>query len=285
MLVRLAMACLLSLWLLTAQPQSDPPAPVEGVGRNAVQEQPPRHEDQTENGQLGEGVGAALSISVDEPETQGDTQDGSNKGDHESHRSAAPGWDIGWDRMLILGFTGTLAVVAVLQCYLAWQMYVSTHRPRLRVRNVYVPDIEAFLHKSPNAEFQPVYEVANVGGTAATLTVCSAQIVLAVDAELRHYQIGLPQQLSEEIVIPHGAVHSTEVTPKTYHPDMVARFRVPAPEETLGVRANNLDAYCIGYLRYKDRLGVERQLRFCRKFNRTTQRFVPVDDSDYEYED
>lgn len=43
--------------------------------------------------------------------------------------------------------------------------------------------------------------------------------------------------------------------------------------------------FVLGWIGYRDDLGIFRQMGFCRRYESRKDRFVPVDDPDYEYSD
>ena len=54
--------------------------------------------------------------------------------------------------------------------------------------------------------------------------------------------------------------------------------------ELLGARGT-LRFYLLGWVRYSDELGIEREMGFCRYYDEALMRFVSVKNPDYEYAD
>ncbi len=68
-----------------------------------------------------------------------------------------------------------------------------------------------------------------------------------------------------------------------YEPGQERPFVMPH-NATLNLSAGQKP--CVyGYVRYRDRRGIERRTGFMREYDSGTSRFSPVQDPDYEYED
>lgn len=59
----------------------------------------------------------------------------------------------------------------------------------------------------------------------------------------------------------------------------------PRAADDISPLAGNKNFYVLGFVGYKDDLGIYRMTVFCRRYNASKDRFIPVDDSDYEYAD
>jgi hypothetical protein len=66
--------------------------------------------------------------------------------------------------------------------------------------------------------------------------------------------------------------------------DLPKRELTPQQQEALGGE-NDLSFYLIGYIKFSEEKRPVRRLFFCRRYDHTQGRFVPVDSEDYEYED
>ena len=47
--------------------------------------------------------------------------------------------------------------------------------------------------------------------------------------------------------------------------------------------SDNLNVFILGWIEYRDDVKCKRRMAFCRRFDTMTNRFVPVDDCDYEH--
>ena len=236
-----------------------------------------------------EGIGTGPVSTTDEPETQIRTGEGRKQTDKENHSSAEDEFNAWLSLLLsfvIVCFTGVLACVAWKQFRIAREAHCVMHRPKLRVRNVFVPDLDALIGDGPKSAMPSEYDVVNVGRTKANLTACDSRIIITNNLGLHHLRLDiLEKQVEKKIGIAGGETCRMKIPdPKPLNKEVLARFTVPTGPD-FPYPGNNLDAYVIGFLKYRDAIGLVRQTAFCRKFNRATERFDPVDDPDYEYED
>ena len=91
-------------------------------------------------------------------------------------------------------------------------------------------------------------------------------------------------QIKEKIEIAGGESRRMSIPCKVFTDQDWARITSHGKDYGLS-DATDLDAYVVGVLKYKDRVGLERQTSICRKFDREELRFLPGSDPDYEYED
>ena len=162
---------------------------------------------------------------------------------------------------------------------------VSTFRPRLILRQVslcvgtFVPALGA-----PDEESWKVdYVIANTEGTRAHITSTSF-------AEKMFSKGGLPVPLPYAPPIAGSTFSRQPGEEKEFsvglESDLISLFRI------LGyVRGGNLKhqrtafVYFLGYVHYKDDLGVVRKMAVLRHYDTESGRFTVVDDPDYEYAD
>lgn len=257
---RVVAAAVLSLVVLAAQVPSDPPTPTPSEVNGEKQSSSGNQSTNTNEVEPLEGIetgpvstNAWLSLSLS---------------------------------FLIVLFTGVLAYVAWKQCRIAREAHYVMHRPKLRVRNVFVPDLDALIGDGPKSDIPSEYDVVNVGGTKANLTACDSRIIITNNLGLHRLRFDiLEKQVEKKIGIAGGETCRMKIPdPEPLNEEVLARFTVPTGPD-FPYSSNNLDAYVIGFLKYRDAIGLVRQTAFCRKFNRATERFDPADDPDYEYED
>jgi hypothetical protein len=159
------------------------------------------------------------------------------------------------------------------QFRLAREEMLSTHRPKIRIKAVFLMN-QIVGHDEPI-----IIRVACVN-TGAT------------DAALVSYGISL-------MVIPRGVA----LPPDWKIPNVPVQCPLPngitvalpdfcdsiTAEQEIRVRHAESDLYCLGYLHYWDGLGRSRMTAFCRRFafDATARRgrFVATNDPDYEYAD
>ncbi len=189
---------------------------------------------------------------------------------------------------LLVVVTFLLVVTARRQYKLDEVIYYAMHRPRLRVRNVVVPSFEKLNRETPMLEVEEAFQrglagsyfhVANLGNTPGTLILCDVRIHFAENLRMeRPHGDGTGKQIMEEIEIAGGESRRIEIpNPGPLDPEQIVRF--------IGLDDNSTNAYLIGVMKYRDGNDVVRETAICRKFNKSTGRFEPVDDSDYSYED
>ena len=146
--------------------------------------------------------------------------------------------------------------------------FVSAHRPKLIVRHVSLgPGQQA------TDAVKVEYVIANVGGTTARVLELNTTMKLTPDlGRAPPYDPKFTQTIDTEIE--PGKYLSLRTASdalnyaalRTASRDLAARF------------------YVFGYARFKDDIGVSRQMAFCRQLDPKTDRFVPTHDQDYEYE-
>jgi hypothetical protein len=195
-------------------------------------------------------------------------------------------------------FTVVLAAVGYSQARLirksidlARKEFVSTQRPKLRVRNITITQqgwmaghrFQLFREGEP---ISGQFFVSNIGGTAATITE-SFCMVFATST-------GLPMRRPYE-----GKDGNTIVAPRKLEPGQSAVGIISA--DPLGPEAEDIvdfrgswRLYIIGWIEYTDEMKTRRRTAFCRLWRypggpdggTLDARFFPVDDEpDYEHEE
>jgi hypothetical protein len=159
-----------------------------------------------------------------------------------------------------LGFaTVGLYFTSAQQIKLSRNEFLATHRPLLRVR--YFKRLDAGNTQPPQVGFT----VVNVGKTPAYLLGSSVQIAL------------LGQRLPTPVYI-----NGQDVTGRRrFAPGASDEYQVSSAAQKAAFQW----LYVYGYLVYSDDAGNTRTTAFCRKWIPSDDRFVGVDDADYEYED
>jgi hypothetical protein len=157
---------------------------------------------------------------------------------------------------------------------------ILTHRPKLVVRAFYVHGgMSAFKEGST---VEGAFEISNIGGTRAKVTEIHATAMM----------LGfLPMKRPYEGVDNQWRSGSKYLRPGE---SMQGAFRRDDGilqqgdvSEIVGPSSNSRSLYVIGFIRYDDELDPPTPHRtvFCRRFDRKTVRFTPVEDEDYENAD
>jgi hypothetical protein len=157
-------------------------------------------------------------------------------------------------------FTGTLWFVTRESIDLARKEFISAHPPKLAVR---------YIHLAPsNEKFEVGSE--NTGGSDATVT----QSMIG----LYNYNAALPCP-------PEYHKFGRKVLDKSnFSVGETQSFIVSSDlDSTANLPWNDL--HFIGWAEYVDSSGNKRTLRFCRRYQAETCRFIQVDDPEYDPKD
>lgn len=196
-----------------------------------------------------------------------------------------------------LAVNWTLCIAILTLLALIWQTYltkcafkianktlISTFRPKLVVRRVSLSngtDIPT-LGVPDEKPWKVDFSVANIGGTKAHITIRSFAVKMFDNKELPPM---LPYALgASEPTFSLAAGEEKELSVGV-EIDLIKLFR------HLGTRGGYLDkqntafVYFMGYVHYKDDVGVVRKTFVLRHYDTETGRFKVVDDPDYEYAD
>lgn len=166
---------------------------------------------------------------------------------------------------------------------------VSTFRPKLVIRMVVLHPgqiipvaqlgVNALTVEADHRPWKIQYFVVNVGGTDA--------VAIEISAKIQYFQKGiLPQippydparQPIDQSPIVSGDERETWLELAS-EDDNRSRF--------ISAFQNRTEhwLYFLGFIKYRDKSGRARKTGFCRRFDITTKRFIPVSDPDYEYTD
>jgi hypothetical protein len=163
--------------------------------------------------------------------------------------------------LVLAVFTAMLAVVASRQTKLLDREFLSTHRPRLQVRQ--------FKLRIPSVEFGLI----NVGDTPAMII---SSTLLTQWWERGHRPA--PDYTGGEDGVPHIVLDIGQSTTVSY----VVTDAYPNPT-LLNGRA---PLHAFGLIGYTDSSGsIQRFTGFCRWWNPSTERFELTQDPDYEFQD
>jgi hypothetical protein len=168
---------------------------------------------------------------------------------------------------------------------LARNEFISSQRPKLRVRNIYLDRPGPWFHDQIFHPAQPVtgqFFVANIGGTAAHIKDSYVGVFC--------FQGALPMKRPYEGEdsnrwIPCATVEAGQSTPG------FLPLTVLNEAEVAGIKKGSYRLFVMGWIEYEDDRSIRRRTAFCRKFRRGADaldrqgRFVVVRDPDYEHEE
>ncbi|MBU6475242.1 MAG: hypothetical protein KGQ70_04690, partial [Alphaproteobacteria bacterium] len=107
------------------------------------------------------------------------------------------------------------------------------------------------------------FEIKNIGETQAKLL--SRCVGVQTTAPVFQRPERNPQTFKEDVTLPSGQGIGRE-------------FDYSKPSDT-----TSTNIWCFGSIVYKDGAGMVRTTGFCRSYDKDTERFTPLQDSDYEY--
>ena len=201
------------------------------------------------------------------------------------HDAFAPSTWSNW-ALVIVGLGATVAALLTLR--VIWRQTVATEktlvltqRPKIVVRNLYFSEPRAVggVYQVPK-EIEAgsfctgQFYIVNLGGTQATTQEIYSTVFLAQSLPMKRPYEGL------EV--------STEK--KTFQPGQSVPYlfglKTPLDEATVKqIFTYQIYLYVLGWIGYTDDLGIWRITAFCRQYDTTVNRFVPVDNRDYENSD
>jgi hypothetical protein len=163
---------------------------------------------------------------------------------------------------------------------LAREEFVSTHRPRIILREAIIGSV---------LEGEPVsihFHVANIGETKGTITRNSVSVeVVSVDRLMLHPSVEVKDDLGKIELGPGGAVvlKFQGETPKWE----TEKFKMKAFQTTAGViERRDLKIHFFGQLVYLDQNGISRRTAFRRELLPERQRFYRIaNEPDLDYGD
>jgi len=183
-------------------------------------------------------------------------------------------------------FTGAVALFTfVLGCIGLWQgfqlrnavqatrnEFVSTHRPKLIVREAYTP-----LPPPPEGAWITVFvTVANVGETEAKIVESSIGFDLVTEQRYTR--------------TPRAEGRNDLDIPGPIHPGESREFKVTSVKHSWNAQTLAIyddpghGLFLVGHIAYIDKIGIRRQLAYWRRYEPTHQRFVRIYNVENEYE-
>lgn len=175
--------------------------------------------------------------------------------------------------------TGGLILVGICQIRLARDEFISSHRPKLVVRNVHI--IREFKEEWPVGSPLGVnFEIANVGGTPTHIVGTEMSIAFIAGGLLpsprnpRQGQYAMPGWENFEIK-PGALVQQWYGSPEAvFKAEHFTRFH-----------SNYHGLFFVGHILYEDRSEIVRRTSFCRRFDGERAFWRKAEYYDYEHQD
>lgn len=161
---------------------------------------------------------------------------------------------------------------------LARKEFISTHRPKLIVRGITMKP-----HSHPSLPIEPgkpmIVEavIINIGDSPAEIFNSNATILVGGRTFGARTPFGPAHDNFNGVKLAPGGAYTIVVTADKVHFENAGQY---AP-----VRNGEKVIYFFGYMMYRDDLGNERRTTFCRRYDPNAERFILVDNSDYEHAD
>ncbi|MDP3719336.1 MAG: hypothetical protein Q8T13_16365 [Acidobacteriota bacterium] len=160
----------------------------------------------------------------------------------------------------------------------AKETMLLTHRPRLIVRNVVVDGFDQGILDDKLTNCRVL--IANTGTTKATLIKAHAEWLFAKHLPMENPVSKVHHPDQDPAVMGAGAIRTINMGEFSFDFDgHLTIFGEGEPHP----RAPKI--FVIGYVKYKDDLGILRRTYFGRQFDRVKRRFIEVDHPAYEYAD
>lgn len=170
------------------------------------------------------------------------------------------------------------AAAALLLLWYTRLDYLSRERPRLRVRNVLIEPLSKGKWFAKNALIKGELWVVNNGSSRATIFSSHCQIYTS--------QATLPMHRPYETSQGNGFMDGTVLEAGKDDIGTFTEINGLGKEGAfIQSGAHGWKFWIMGWVEYRDELGIARYTRFCRQWNPTNQRFDAVTDPDYEHED
>lgn len=163
---------------------------------------------------------------------------------------------------------------------LAHKEFISSHRPKLLVRRI----THSISQIGQNAFLGINYEIVNVGDTPANVIETS---------EFAFFPKHVGDKIENPYIIPpYNGTISRRIKPLASGETYVFTYRRDAID--LGNQSDFVDEFggvntdhmiFFGFVIYEDMNGRKRKTAFMRQYDRIAQRYSPINDPDYEYQD
>jgi hypothetical protein len=161
---------------------------------------------------------------------------------------------------------------------LARKEFISTHRPRLIIRGVTIkPHTHPSLLIEPGKPIMVEAVVVNTGNSPAEIFNSNATILVGGRMFGARTPFGPALDHFNGINLVPGGAYTIVLTADKVHFVNAGQY---SP-----VRNGEQVIYFFGYIMYRDEIGNERRTTFCRRYDPNAERFILVDNPDYEHAD
>lgn len=190
--------------------------------------------------------------------------------------------------LVLIGFGGVYAAIRTLKemrtsTVVSEKALILAQRPRITVRAFYFTEMKGVggIYKvnngvTPGSFCNGQFYIQNLGGTDARIKDIWSEVCIEETLPMKRPYEGLEGSKDEKTLKPGQS--SFYLFGLKNSPGLDAQT---ANDVTQSVR----NLYILGWIGYTDDLGIYRITGFCRCYDVGKDRFVPVDDPDYEYSD
>ena len=185
--------------------------------------------------------------------------------------------------IIIAAFTVILWVTSYRQWSVSNRTLLLQFRPKLIVRNVVVKRLVNEMPPKPLfQQNMPVighFYISNIGGTPAMIIEVGCWVECSKRLPMRR-----PYEGKDANTVPYLKVLGpSESTPCDF--DSVSdKGKVMDSNATMILGGDfGWALYVMGWVQYTDKSNARHRTAFCRKYDISKERFMPVDDSDYEH--
>lgn len=178
------------------------------------------------------------------------------------------------------------------------QSFVLSNRPRLIIRNVVLDEPSREIRSGRRADDEPIgqvkgrFRIANSGNGVATVKGSYRRVFNDVSQRLPMeppYNMDFGMScLPVGTTLQAGEAEECSFVGSGPTEDQIgeAILGKPGPGSRTGEHwVTQLELYVLGWVDYTDELGITRGTAFCRRYERNLDRFLPVDNPDYENAD
>jgi hypothetical protein len=159
--------------------------------------------------------------------------------------------------------------------------FIATHRPRLRVRNVVVkPASITGYHPTlfhPGELVGGQITIANFGNSAAHVTEAHCEVFVT--------HVPLPMERPYEGKNGNSPIRPVIEAGSSVPLQFQSDFLLSERQSDDILQGGNHQLYVLGWVEYRDKLGIGRRTAFCRKYDWERRRLHAVEDPDYEHEE
>jgi hypothetical protein len=180
---------------------------------------------------------------------------------------------VGFLQLLVFGWQGIQlkrSVSAAKEATnLARQEFTATHRPKIIIYGM-----ETQSGDGSTADGRVHFRYVNAGDTDAFVTSISSHIVWTDKGMVR---AGVELH-------PHDVIKRPVHVPSGNNGYAITTDKVDTIKLIRSGRNGHDTAYCVGVVVYRDTSDIERRTGFCRRYDSERERWLKVEDADYEYE-